>query len=461
MSFIAKSTLLLVWIGFFVCAPAASAYTTVLPSSLAPEVLSETVPTAFSPNELSVDDYVLEWEGKSIEGVELKLVPRSLIWVRVADVLSIPRAQVVVAAKDIEGGRVSHAEFHQGLARADSGEFGASLPVALISGKGNPIEVSILRHGQEFTGRLLITFKPKPDSALGKERVFYDPSCSRYGVHADGTAQSPQARGWAYVGCRLADAQNTSYRTASLELIVFWDGVGQTIHVGGAKTEASSQGVWPLRVRSFPGVVHLQAESKAGGDRLTLHYSAPEVLHRAALGMGIGPYTNIFYGNGDDTHTMSPILTLYGSYFITETSRMTMFDATTLGPHLTTDLGVYFNSESLRVLDRRLSMNLLLGAHIIGFRTQGQYYALFGAPQGFEINFTDAWIKAHNLTVGAFIYPNINGKSYYNVWLRFGSPKFFGEFNYIAWNERIGQDSISIQSRNVGICVGFPLARFF
>lgn len=428
---------------------AAHAFVTELPASLAPETLSETVPTAFAVFDLSTQDYGFEWVGPSVEGVNFRLAPGTVQWVRVADVLVLPRARLVINAPGAESGRVTSAGFSQALSRSR-----VEVPVALISGEGNPIDFRIRRAGKDLAGRVVLRFRPRKD--LGSERVFTDASCSRFGMKVTGTAQSPQARGWGYIGCRMVVSENTGHRTSSLEAYVFWDGVGQTVRVGGADTPESSVSVWPLRLRSEPGEVTLTAPP---ADTMTIRYGTPENLHLGSIGMGLGPYWDHFSGNGEDLSTVAPVLTLYGSYFITEQLRLLAFDATTIDPHLTTDFGLYIGTEYLKFLDRRVVINLLLGAHALGFRSLGEYYVKLGVPQGVEITLVDVLKKSCNVQTGFFLYPLINGKSYYNVWFRWGSPRLFGEFNYISWDETLG--SQGIHTDTAGVSIGFPIGKFF
>src|SRR3954469_9950238 len=72
---------------------ARAAVTQPLPPSLAFEAMSETMPTAFAPAEFSAEDFALEWEGPPLPGVEVRLQGRSREWVRVQDVLVLPRAR--------------------------------------------------------------------------------------------------------------------------------------------------------------------------------------------------------------------------------------------------------------------------------------------------------------------------------------------------------------------------------
>ena len=95
------------------------------------------------------------------------------------------------------------------------------------------------------------------------------------------------------------------------------------------------------------------------------------------------------------------------------------------------------------------------------FRSNDQHYLRPGGPQGIEIVYRDAFKRAHNFSVGAFAYPPINDRSYYNVWLRWGTGKFFGELNFISWREKAGTyDSQTVFNRSMGVSFGFPLFRF-
>jgi hypothetical protein len=80
-------------------------------------------------------------------------------------------------------------------------------------------------------------------------------------------------------------------------------------------------------------------------------------------------------------------------------------------------------------------------------------------PQGFEFIVRDLFARNRNLTAGAFVYPKISGRAYYNFWLRWGSPQVFGELNYIEWQEPHGDERT--HSRALGVSFGAPILRFF
>jgi hypothetical protein len=139
--------------------------------------------------------------------------------------------------------------------------------------------------------------------------------------------------------------------------------------------------------------------------------------------------------------------------------RIVMFNATAIHSQYYSDIGIYLLTEQTRSIDKRMSFNLLLGLHGIVFKDGDNTVFKLGGPQGAEFIFRDFLKRNHNLGLGAFIFPETSGKSYYNVWLRWGTPSFFGELNYIAWKETV--DDHTVYSRSFGLCVGMPLARFF
>lgn len=426
----------------------AQAYVLALPSSLAQETLSESVPAAFAPADLDVSDFTIEWEGSPIPGVELSLMKDSIQWVRVADLLVLPRARLNVKVDASDGGRVSYADSTEPLANGEG-----RIPIALLSGPEFPIEVKILRGDREVSGRAHLRFQPRS----GHDSVLLDPSCSRFALDARLVQEARDLRRWAYIGCRQQISSAGDHRTAALELYVFWDQAGKSVRIGKVETPASPASLWLLRLPSAPGKVGLQAGEGDSSTSLLVRYSVPENLHLGALGLGLGPYSYHFDGLGDSVTNISPMLTLYGSYFITETVRIVAFDATMVSKFGSTDFGVYLSTENFRILDRRFSINLQLGGHALAFAVEGNTYLLPGLPQGLEFIYTDAFRPGYNLSFGAFIYPSINEKSYYNVWLRWGS-KFFAELNYIAWEEKVQNQRV--YSRSLGASLGIPIAQF-
>ncbi len=185
----------------------------------------------------------------------------------------------------------------------------------------------------------------------------------------------------------------------------------------------------------------------------------PSRLNRGFFGMGIGPYHYELHAPGTEVNTTTGIVTVYGSYQVGEIVRITAFNATSIHKNFFSDTGLYLKTDSVRFFDQRVSAYLMLGANLVGYKYGPSTRYNFGAPQGFEAVYHDFLSLNKTMTVGAFIYPPIDGKSYYNAWLRYGASGFFLEMNYLAIRTLFETDSIFTKS--VGVSIGFPLARFF
>ena len=422
-----------------------------IPKSLVPALLSESVPFAFTPDDFRVEDYKVEWLGKPIKGVSFHLGKESLEWVRVHTVLVLPRGRLIVHAKNVENGKLSNIGFNQSFDVDDKNNGVAQIPVALISGKKNHIEVTVNRNGKMQVGHLVVRFDPRSHK---HSTVISDTTCSRFKVSAE--VEKIDEDSWIYLGCRLVYVQGEEHMTASLELFIFWDNVGQTIKIDDVETASTTDSLWPMRLRSRPGKVRLSS----GDQNVTIKYSVPDRMHYGFIGMGLGPY-GYYYSSDTDVLASSyvPLLTLYGSFFINEAMRIVMFNATAFHSNFYTDTGVYFLIEQVRSIDERFSVNILLGSHVIGFKTQdfGTQFKL-GGPQGVEMVFRDFLMKGKNVSLGAFLLPVVNGKSYINTWVRWGGSSLFWEINYISWREQINNQNF--YSRSFGLSVGMPIGFF-
>ena len=421
---------------------ATSVFAGILPTSpdLNSQVLSETVPSAFAPNDFEAKDFQLSWIGAEIPGVQVSLDPESLEWVRVQEVLVLPRGRLRVKAMGAVQGEV----VSSGLVQQLSPDGTATVPVALMNVESNIITISVQKGAQTFSGAVRISFGEKSGG------VYFDSSCSHFDTRAEFSPRLP-AHQWMYVGCRWVREAAQDGAVSSLQLYVYWDGAANV------PLKSVFPGTYLFQQGGSPGVVHLSEKSPDA--TVSIFYRMGDRFHNFNLGLGAGPYNFSFSGGGNSENTYTGEAMLYASYFITESYRIVSFGAFAFESSLTTDIGIYLSSESIRTLDRRIAINILLGAHALGFRPTDTYYLVFGAPQGAEAVFTDFLARGYNASAGAFIYPNINGVAYYNIWLRYGKGPVFLELNYINWTETIS--TIAYTSSSVGLSVGFPVAHLF
>jgi len=442
---------------FLLVSKTASALQFHFPPEISDELLSESVPMAFEVAPFRVEDFQVEWEGAVPEGATATFIHGSLDWVRISTILVLPRARIRVYLPNVEsaevrvGGGVHPFHLSNGTAELE-------FPVALLSQDRRAPEIQFKKGSKTETFRMRTRFRPAPGSAAAqlKDRAFIDPSCYAHRLEVAGIEKLP-AHQWLYFGCRQVRSLGKDARVPQLEIVVYWDGAREPLMIQGLPEPEVSSSTW--RIRTGPRSTPIRISSGEGTE-LEISVKLPQRLSTAFLGAGVGPYSYIFddgAGTADSTvRQTAPIVTLYGSYFLSETSRVIFFDAFSVHRRAYNDFGLYFSSESSRALDEKFSVNILLGFHIVSFSSNGVLQNNMGAPQGFEMILRDVFGKTRNLSVGGFFYPPIDGKAYYNAWLRVGTPRLFGEINYLSWREKTDANAHAL-SRSMGICIGAPL----
>ncbi len=419
-----------------------------LPISLAEAALAEQVPGAFAPADFEAEDFELFPVAGNDPSIRAHLEPGSLRWVRTARFVVVPRAVALIETQGITAGSANHAGFTHPLVIAGKTAT-VSVPVALLSSEGASIEVEALREGSRVSAAFAIRFRPRPSRAA---RVLVDSSCSPYGVSVR-SGRIPDDS-WLYVGCRMVRTGHRDHRSPTLELYMLWDHVGSSIEVNGIPSGDKPPGLFTHRVGARPGHVVLAVRKHV----LELGYFVPDPLHAAFVGAGLGPALYALEGPGTNVRTVLPLLTLYAGYSFDPTTRLVYFSAIAAHRRGYIGQGLYLWFEQFRALDDRLSMNVLLGANLLVYRRGKGVVARVNAPQGVEFIVRDFAAINRNLTVGAFLYPDIGDSGYYDGWLRWGSPRFFGELNFLYWREP--HSTGSTRSRTLGLSFGMPLLRF-
>ena len=414
------------------------------------ELLAEAVPTAFEVAPFVAEDFKLQWDEAPASGVAVHLVPGSLTWVRVSRYLVLPRARVRIQAPDADSIQIRAGRFVQDIPPA-----GAEAAVSLFGGDH---ELTVNRAGKPSRHRFWLKYAPlKP---LKGNRIFWDVSCSPYSLAVSG-AESLLPHQWAYLACRTIHSRSDGAVVPQVQLEVAWVGAdAPRLHASGDRSfsrSASRSSLFSLILTADSPKVRLE---EAGGGGFEITATVPGKIKKAFLGLGLGPYSYQIEVTGDQSVSKATaITTIYGSYFLSETSRIVFFDAFPIHSRWYNDFGLYFNNETSRTLDERLTVNLLLGFHWIAFSSPiGVQYRL-GVPQGFEIILRDAFGRRKNASVGGFFYPPIDGKSYYNTWARVGTSRLFAEMNYLAWSEKMPNGG-KASSESIGVCIGAPLLFF-
>ncbi|NDD92507.1 hypothetical protein EBZ37_10520 [bacterium] len=430
--------------------PWALALEFVLPERIDEELISEAVPTAFEVAPFREADFEIEWKQSAPQGVRIEIVPGSLTWVRVSRYLVLPRARVRIEVPSETMAQVRIGRSIQ-LLTPESPE----APVSLFSAEH---ELILVNHGNASAHQFHVRYSPKKQ--FSGSRVFVDVSCSPQNIKIVGGESLPPNQ-WVYLGCRMIRSRSHAELVPQLELIVAWSGISGSASVlsGNARVSSRSGKASLMSVLLSAGAPKVKLHEPNGAS-FQIEASLPKKLNRGSFGVGLGPYAYYSEISGDERISQAAALaTLYGSYSLSENSRVIFFDAFPVHKRWYNDFGLYFDNESSRALDERLSVNLLLGFHLITFWSpEGPQYRL-GVPQGFEMFLRDALGRRKNASIGGFFYPLIDGKSYYNAWVRVGTRQLFIEANYLSWTEKMGVDGRA-HARSFGVCVGGPFFFF-
>jgi hypothetical protein len=380
-------------------------------------------PFVFTPNDLQLRDFTIETR------LPWHWVEGSFEWVRIDRRFLVPRARIRVQLPP--GTPVTYRGRH-----FESREAELELPVVLSQESGNELKV-----GGASPDVIRPRFKPQ---APLKRPLIIDASCSSTPLKI----QSPSlSRSWGHVICRPTHPNQESGFGLRMDVDLLWESESpsESVRIGNATSE-SPDGI--THSLSFSGNTPKYELSK-GGESMTLVAPLPDRFRPLSVSLGLGPYSHM--------EVLRPFATVYAAYLFNDALKMALFSAFPIRKSPEVDTGVYVIVEQFRGIDERVTLNLLLGAHALSFRSEGEYLHRMSAPQGVEMSFRDCLLRTQNLTLGGFFYPKIEGRSYVNAWLRYGNSKFFTEFNFITWQEPVSTGTFSVKS--AGLSIGFPLFR--
>ncbi len=412
------------------------------PASVVEAVLRDTQPQGWAAEPRLAEHLTVRWSGDVPRGVHARVVPGSVEWVRVDEQLVLARVRVRLAHEGCSGSLV-YAGHHQVLSAAGTSD----VPMVVLSGREHPVELSARCGDEVVEQRLHLARLPR----IGRpRRVAVDVGCSVAGVTAE-LVGGPDDD-WVYVGCKRVFEGGVLDRTQVLDVRIHWDNVGGAVQLGGKVVAAAPASVWDLRLRSGDGPTVLVA----GARRLEIKHRLPAAAPFGTLGFGVGPAYYHFTSSSEQLQTASPFVATYLAYRLSDVSRLVAFGGLHLNDKRDLDVGVYVSTETLRFFDRQASVNLLLGAQLIGFQHAGTYETRLGIPQGAEVLLRDVGFVGWNVLAGGFFYPPINDKIYASVWLRYGTARLFVEANGMFRQEPL-KDRTLTQAETLGLSVGAPL----
>lgn len=422
------------------------------------ELLDDSFPSAAAPFPLEATQFAWRGVENLPAGATIHWVAGEVQWTRASERLVLPRARVRVSVPDVDGAVIVVRGKIQPL-RPEGKRWVGEVTVPLIV-TGAPLMEIRIRHGTTTNANPLTLVRIPAMGAA--DQISLDSSCSPWSLefHRRQPSERVDLRrahpSTLFAHCKLIRNEALEGLSGTLDVLFWIDGAGDKIQVDGISVGAESPSIFRLRID--PDSPPLRIDTDAG-ESFEMIARVPKRVNRGFFGLGIGPYRYRLQAENTAISTTAGVVTIYGSYHLTESVRLTAFNATTLHKNFFTDTGFYVKSNSARFFDQRITVYLMLGANMVGFRYSGKTRLKGGAPQGFEAVCPDFLHRNRTLTFGAFIYPPIDGKSYYNTWFRYGGSSFFGEMNYLSIRDRF--DERSVASRSLGVSVGFPLARFF
>lgn len=370
--------------------------------------------------------------------VSASLVEDSLQWVRMKDLILLPRARtkIVIKANAEEiflkyenrilnfqtADNSSYTEFYYSLYQSNKIElFHKNKKVAEIQFKMDPMKS---KTPAENRAHIDYSCNSSQVQFSKMEGEFYSAHCKVIRVGSIGSEQPMLELTWIAMNYNMAEPVVTIFRDSN-----------------------------PVKA-SISSIDHYEKS-------IEITANVPKRINRMKFAGGLGPYIFDAKLNAESKTEIAPSVMLYGNFTLGDTTSIRGFEAlVTQNPSIKAyfnNFGLYFAYDLARLMDNRVQLMALLGGQGLTFAytgTRGSTFSQVIFPQGFELTYYNAFgIRGNVFGFGMFIFPSSNNP-YNNMWIRYGK-KLFWELNYISWE--LSQRKASM----FGLSVGFPLAVFF
>lgn len=383
---------------------------------------------------LVVSSFLIKNTGKIF--VKAGLIEHSLQWVRVDDVLLVPRALLTVTFRDVP---LQNYSFSYGNLKVipvyddSTGTYKTTMFISLF--EALPVELML---DNEVVSKVWVL--PTPESSPTHELVDY--SCAPYGIKISGVEND-----FISLGCKIQRTGKFGQEKPYLEVLF-------TL----ASYRLKDQSIPPYTITFYEsGTAKIKLVRDDGKEtNMAISAEVPEHLPRLKIAGGFGPYTLYTKTMGDRLNQYAPTLMLYGNLGLNDKSSLRAFDSYSRDVSTFHNYGVYLAWDLARFCDERCQLTSLLGAQGVDYRfnANDDFSHDLIYPQGFEFVYSHPFgLLNYKLSYGMFT--SLSGLyDYQNLWLRFGK-KIFWELNYIEWKD-------DHNSANMfGISIGLPLASFF
>ena len=371
------------------------------------------------------------------------LVKKSFQWVRVKNILLLPRGRFSLYVL----GHQSHYTVEY-LGRTlnfqkKSGYAHTTFYVSLFN--KSPIKIY-------KKGKLAATISIKSKTLPKKYKThLIDYSCSRNNVKFKGIDGD-----FLTAGCRTQRIGVFGKEKPMLE--VLWSSSKWQLL---DKTESPYIAVFlrnePVKVK----VINEEGEIR----EIEIKARIPKRLHRINTAIGFGPYAfdTTFQSDLNDDDTLeeisihaAPALMLYYNYKINDDVSLRGFDAFVFQESKFNNFGAYFANDVGEAFDKKLTITTLIGMQHLyfSFNEDSETISKPLFPQGIEAVYRHAFGIENYLVGGGFFLSPSENVDYQNLWIRWGKG-YFWEINYIYW----GTEEFS--AKMWGLSIGLPLKGFF
>ena len=383
---------------------------------------------------LKLDAFLIKNSGRVF--LKAKLLDHSLQWVRLDQVLLVPRALLSISFSAEANQNYSFSYGNEKvipLYDEASGSYRTTMFISLFES----IPLKLFLDSEEVS-----TLRVLPTSRASEASELIDYSCAPYEVMISGVEDDLVS-----VGCKIQRTGRFGEEKPYLEVLF---------------TSAS----YRLKDDSAPPYIVVFNESGKASARLinhdgkeetlTIKAKVPKHLPRLRLAMGFGPYTLYTKNDGQRKNQIAPTVMLYGNLALNQSSSFRFFDSYSKNVSTFHNWGTYFAWDLARFCDERCQLTSLIGAQGVDFRfnSNDRTDSDIIYPQGFEFVYMHPFGKLnYKLSYGMFTSLGAD-YDYQNLWLRYGKS-WFWELNFIEWGFEDRSASM------FGISVGFPLASFF
>jgi hypothetical protein len=370
--------------------------------------------------------------------VEASLVEHSFQWVRLDEVLLVPRAllKISIATENPENYSLIYGgQTFIPLYDASSKKIHTSLFISLF--EALPLQI---KKGNELLGSVRVA--PKSQEVKSKRQLI-DYSCAPYHLDLKGLESD-----YVSVGCKIQRTGKFGEESPYLEVI---------FTTASHRLRDESDPPYRVVFNQSGEAISSMITDEGREENFTIAAKLPAHLPRLKIAMGLGPYSLNAKSSGEDKTKIAPTVMLYGNLSLNDVSSLRFFDSYSKNEATVFhNWGTYFAWDLARFCDQRCQLTSLIGLQGVDYRfnSSERNHSDLIYPQGFEFVYSHPFgLLNYKLSYGMFA--SLSGLyDYQNAWLRFGK-KVFWEINYIDWKKNDQSASM------YGLSVGFPLVSFF